>query len=161
MCAPVHRDFVRSLWNVSSSICIWYKRKIQNLMFLLYVDNVEYYNVEYQIWRFCCNLFLSYADKRHADIHTHRHTGTQIHRPNAKNVFSKRVSPSKYPLRKFDPKNNAFYIYRQEKVKYCAKYKFDSPEPYHMQMILQSFYQIRTNILCRGAYTRIQIQYNL
>ena len=36
-------------------------------------------NVGRQIWSFCCNLFLSYADNRHTDTHTHR--------PNVKNMI--------------------------------------------------------------------------
>ena len=31
-------------------------------------------NVEYQIWCFCCKLFLSYADNRHTDTNTRIHT---------------------------------------------------------------------------------------
>ena len=35
-------------------------------------------NVEFQIWRFHCNLFLSYADNRHRDTHTHTHTDQKL-----------------------------------------------------------------------------------
>ena len=61
-------------------------------------------NVECQIWRFCYNLFLSYADNRHTFTHTHIHTDQSLKMCFSVSGTSKLVNPSKSSLRKFDPK---------------------------------------------------------
>ena len=61
-------------------------------------------NVKCQIWSFCCRLFLSYADNRHAHTHTHTQTNQLL-----KMWFfwnqrtSKHLKPLKSQFRKFQP----------------------------------------------------------
>ena len=43
---------------------------LSHLYKMFQVASVYDTNVEYQIWVFCCNLFLSYAINRHTHIHT-------------------------------------------------------------------------------------------
>ena len=74
------------------------------------VASVNDVNVECQIWRFCCNLFLNYADNRHTHLQIH----TQIKR--WKYYFwiygtSKHVNPSKSPFQKCDPPPKYFYYH--------------------------------------------------
>ena len=68
--------------NVLEFLCVpLYTEFLSDLSEKFQVASVYNTNVEFQIWCFCCNLFLSYADNRLPDTHTH------THRPFAKNVI--------------------------------------------------------------------------
>ena len=62
---------------------------------------------------------MSYADKRHTDTQTHRHT--DIHTDQTLKMWisdsgdHKGVSPSKSPFRKFDPKRILFLLIGKRK----------------------------------------------
>ena len=85
LCAPVHRIFVL------------YKK--------FQVASVYNINVEYEIWCFCCNFFLSYADNKHK---THIHSDQMLKRWFSDSGNLETCKSIKISISKIWPKSNIF-----------------------------------------------------
>ena len=67
-CSKIQYRKIPSLvLNVLEVFCSLYSQFFSDLYKKLQEAFVYITNVEYQIWCSCCNLFLSYVDKRHTD----------------------------------------------------------------------------------------------
>ena len=66
--------------NVLEFFCVsLYTEFLSDLYIKFQVASIHDTNVEYQIWCFCCILFLSYANNRHTETRTETHIHTHIH----------------------------------------------------------------------------------
>ena len=75
-CTEIHWHEIPSIGrNALEILCVpLFTEFLPDLYKMFQVASVYDTNVECQIWRFCCNLFLSYVDKRHTDAHTYMRT---------------------------------------------------------------------------------------